>query len=54
MLRVLPVSALGLRMDESTMRVAVGLRYGTAVCGCHFCPRCGAVMDPLKRHALNY
>ena len=28
-LRALPVTALGLRMDDSTVRVMVGLRLGT-------------------------
>ena len=34
-LRALPVSALGLRMDDNTMRVSVGLHLGTAICGPH-------------------
>ena len=36
-LRALPVTALGLRMDDHTVRVAMGLRLGTAVCGPHSC-----------------
>ena len=36
-LRALPMTALGLRMDDNTVRVAVGLRLGTAVCGPHSC-----------------
>ena len=40
-LRALPVSALGLRVDDDTVRVAVGLRLGTAICGPHSCQRCG-------------
>ena len=36
-LRALPVSALGLRMDDDTVRVAVGLRLGAPVCGPHHC-----------------
>ena len=39
-LRALPVSALGLRMDDNTVRVAVGLRLGMAICGPHSCQRC--------------
>ncbi len=35
-LRALPVTAaLGLRMDDSTVRVTVGVRLGTAICGPH-------------------
>ena len=52
-LRALPVSGMGLRMDDSTVRVAVGLRLGTAVCGPHSCQRCGATVDALGRHALS-
>ena len=32
-LRALPVSPLGLRMDYDMVRVAVGLRLGSLVCG---------------------
>ena len=52
-LRALPVSALGLRMDDNTVRVAVGLRLGTAICGPHSCQRCGSAVDELGRHALS-
>ena len=47
-LRALPVSTLG-----STVRVAVGLRLGTTVCGPHSCQRCGDAVDALGRHALS-
>ena len=40
----LPVSALGLRVDDDTVRVAVGLRLGTAICGPHSCQRCGSAV----------
>ena len=52
-LRALPMTALGLRMDDNTVRVAVGLRLGTAVCGPHSCQHCGAAVDALGRHALS-
>ena len=52
-LRALPVTALGLRMDDHTVRVAVGLRLGTAVCGPHSCQLCGTAVDSLGRHALS-
>ena len=47
------MSALGLRMDDSTVRVAVRLYLGTAVCGPHSCQMCGAAVDALGRHALS-
>ena len=52
-LRALPLSALGLRMDDDTVRVAVGLRLGTPVCGPHRCQHCSAEVDVLGRHALS-
>ena len=52
-LRALPVTALGLRMDDHTVRVAVRLRLGTAVCGPHSCQLCGTAVDSLGRHALS-
>ena len=52
-LRALPVTALGLRMDDHTVRVAVGLCLGTAVCGPHSCQPCGTAVDSLGRHALS-
>ena len=52
-LRALPVSALGLRMDDDTVRVAVGLRLGAPVCGPHRCQHCSAEVNALGRHALS-
>ena len=52
-LRALPVTALGLWMDDHTVRVAVGLRLGTAVCGPHSSQLCGTAVDSLGRHALS-
>ena len=52
-LRALPVTALGLRMDDSTVRVAVGLRLGTRICGAHACQHCGAEVSGLGRHSLS-
>ena len=40
-LRALPTSGLGLRINNSTVRVAAGLCLGTVVCGSHCCQRCG-------------
>ena len=52
-LRALPVSALGLWMDDNTVRVAVGLCLGTAVCGPHSYQLCRTDVDALGRHALS-
>ena len=52
-LRALPVSSLGLRMDDNTVRIAVGLRLGTPICGPHQCHHCSVVVDELGRHALS-
>ena len=35
------------------MRIAVGLRLVTLICGPHLCQHCGASVDVLRRHALS-
>ena len=52
-LRALPVSGLGLRLDDASVRIAVGLRLGTPICGQHLCQHCGASVDVLGRQALS-
>ena len=52
-LNVLPISSLGLRMDDDTVRVAVGLRLGAPLCRPHHCHHCGLDVDSLATHALN-
>ena len=44
-LRALPVSSLGLRIDDNTVRIAVALRLGISVCGPHQCQHCSAMVD---------
>ena len=48
-----PMSAIGLRMDDEVLRVAVGLRLGVALCRPHKCHQCGAEVDHLGLHGLN-
>ncbi len=52
-LDVLPISSLGLRMDDNTIRVAVGLRLGAPLCRPHSCYHCGAGVDSLGTHGLS-
>ena len=43
-LHALPISNCGLRLDDETIRIAVGLCLGTNLCQSHTCP-CGAQVD---------
>ena len=52
-LNVLPISSLGLRMDDSTIRVAVGLHLGAHLCRPHTCRQCSAEVDSVATHGLN-
>ena len=52
-LDVLPISSLGLRMDNDTIRVAVGLRLGAPLCRPHICCHCGSEVDGLATHGLS-
>ena len=37
-----PIDSVGLRMDDDSVRIAVGLRLGVPVCSAHKCYHCGA------------
>ena len=52
-LQALPVSSLGLRMDDNTVRVAIGLRLGSPLCRPHICHHCGAEVDGSATHGLH-
>ena len=49
-LQVLPISSLGLCMDDNTIRVLVGLWLGSSLFRPHTCHHCGAKMDGLATH----
>ena len=48
-----PMSAIGLRMDDEVLQVAVGLCLGVALCRPHKCHQCGAEVDHLGLHGLS-
>ena len=52
-LNALTVSSLGLRMDDKTTRVAVGLRLGTPLCHLHECSNCRTMVDNLANHGFS-
>ena len=51
-LHALPISSCGLLLDDETIRVAVGLRLGIAICSPHACG-CGSNVDSLGTHGLS-
>ena len=50
-LHALPISSCGLRLDDESIRVAVGLRLGVNLCEPHPCP-CGSLVDSRGTHGL--
>ena len=52
-LNTLQVAALGLRMDDETTHIAVGLRLGTPICNPHWCSHCETAVDDLATHGLS-
>ena len=48
-----PNSSLGLTMDNETIRVAVSLLLGIALCSPHLCQHCGAALDRFGLHGLS-
>ena len=52
-LNVLPITSLGLRMDNNSFRIAVGLRVGAPLCHPHVCQHCGSDVDCFATHGLS-
>jgi len=51
-LHAVPISSCGLRLNNEAVRVAVGLRLGSALCQPYKCI-CGAAVDTRGSHALS-
>jgi hypothetical protein len=47
-----PLTCVGLRLDDETLRIAVGLRLGSQLCLPHVCP-CGATVKENGIHGLS-
>ena len=52
-LKVPPISSLGLRMDDESLRIAIGLRLGCQLSLPHVCAHCGQDIDQYATHGLS-
>ena len=52
-LNALPLSSVGLRMDDDVIRIAVGLRLGLPLCRPHECSNCGAQIEEFGTHGMS-
>ena len=48
-----PVASLGLRLEDETVRIGVGLRLGVPICSTHKCTQCGDQVDVYGTHGLH-
>jgi hypothetical protein len=51
-LHALPITAAGLRMSGEVLRIAAGIRLGTALCEKHTC-KCGAIVESNGLHGFS-
>ena len=49
----MPISSVGLRMDDDIVRIAVSVRLGVPLCHRHMCSCCGAKVNNLGTHGLS-
>ena len=52
-LNALPISALGLRVDDSEVHIAISLCLGLPVCSQHMCAGCGAAVNGRGLHGIS-
>ena len=52
-IQAVPVSNLGLHLDDETVRVTVAMRLGASICEPHNCHSCGRPVTPLGLHGLS-
>ena len=52
-LNALPLPKMGLKLDRAEIRIACGLRLGSAVVDPHKCHNCGETVTKLGRHGLS-
>ena len=51
-LHALPISSLGLRLDDVSVHISVALRLGLPVCAPHACKHCGTSVSSFCLHSL--
>ena len=52
-LQTLPLSSIGLHMDDNTVCIATGLRLGSPLCRLHTCQHCESDVDRSAVHGLS-
>ena len=52
-LQALPLSSIGLRMDDNTVHIVTGLRLGSPLCRPHTCQHCGSDVNRSTVHGLS-